>query len=80
MNSDKKIVNLKGSVKLPLVIGTRAIIYHNGTVIKTSSVEAIEQVSDELIVFETRNSNYSVTPLFSPAPAAAMKIPAALCA
>lgn len=70
MNSEKRVVFLQGSVQFPLKIGAMAIIYHGGRATRTSVVAAIHQVSDDLIVFETRNSTYCVASKFAPEPAA----------
>jgi len=79
LNQEKKTVFLSGSVQLPLKVGTRALILNTGGPIWTSTVVAIQQISEDLIVFETRNSTYCVAPKQSPAPAA-VYMQAALCA
>jgi len=62
MDQEKKVVFLSGSIQLPLKVGEMALMFHNGLPIRTSVVMAIQQISDDLIVFETRNSTYCVAP------------------
>lgn len=70
MNSKKKSVFIKGTVKFPLRIGMKAIIFHDGGIIRTPSIEMIKRITPELIIFETRNSIYYIAPYFAPEPAA----------
>ncbi len=79
MYYEKKTVLVSGSVLFPLEIGGSAIIVNGTEVIRTSAVAAIQHVSRDLIVFETRNSKYCVASTPSPAPEA-RTINIALCA
>ena len=79
-NNEKKTVFINGSVHLPLKVGTRAIIYHNGGSTWTSTVLAIHRLAEDLIVFETRNSTYCVSLKHSPVATAAANYLPALCA
>jgi len=79
INEEKKTVFLKGSVQFPLKVGARAIIYHADRSTWTSAVELIHQVSEDLIVFETRNSTYCIALKNAPLPSAVYLQPA-MCA
>jgi len=70
MNLRKKVIYIKGFVKLPLKIGMTAIIFYDGGIIKTPPVEMIKRIAEDIIVFKTRNSTYCVVPYFSPESAA----------
>ncbi|MDD2981017.1 MAG: hypothetical protein PHN80_13760 [Hespellia sp.] len=59
-SSLKKQVALTGFLVLPLRIGERAFISHGQQSIATSSVQQILEVSNDGIVFETRNTIYSL--------------------
>ena len=78
-NEEKKAIFLKGSVQLPLKVGVRAIIYQTSGPIWTSAVEVIHQLSEDLIVFETRNSTYCVATKQTPEPMV-LNVQQALCA
>ena len=76
---EKKVYFLSGTVLSPLKVGARSSIFHNNKTIRTAEVAAINQISEDLIVFETHDHTYCVAPKHSPANAA-MGVPAALCA
>jgi hypothetical protein len=67
---NKKVVFINGTLLLPLKIGARATIFKDDEIIRTSTVEAIKQVTQNNITFETQNSIYCVAFSFSPEPAA----------
>ena len=79
VNQEKKVYFLCGSVLSPLKVGAKSAIYYNSQTIRTAEVAVIHQISEDLIVFETRDRTYCVAPKQSPANAA-MGVPAALCA
>jgi len=69
----KKTTILNGTLLLPLRVGEGALILHNGTQIKTSTVVSIRSISMTGISFETRNTNYT---LLLPAPAQSVMVDA----
>jgi hypothetical protein len=71
----KKTVFLSGSVRLPLKIGERAIIFHGGGITLTGTVTAIQRMTDDLIVFETQDATYCVAPKFAAAAALTAGMP-----
>ena len=75
----KKVYFLSGSVLSPLKVGARSFIFQNSKTIRTAEVAVIHQISEDLIVFETRDHTYCVAPKQSLANAA-MNVPAAICA
>lgn len=58
----KKSATVCGTLMLPLCVGNRALILHDGGYIHTSKVEAIHSVSANEIRFETRNTCYRLLP------------------
>lgn len=60
--NDKKYTTLSGRLMFPLCVGCRALIWHNGSYIHTSRVEAIHCVDSNAICFETRNTHYRLLP------------------
>lgn len=58
----KKSATVSGTLMLPLCIGNRALILHEGGYIRTSKVETIHSVSANEIRFETRNTCYRLLP------------------
>jgi hypothetical protein len=62
MIMSKKQTILEGNVIFPLITGQSTHISYNGQLIRTSAVAAIYEVSENQIVFETRNTIYSVVP------------------
>lgn len=66
---------LNGILMAPLMIGGRALIYHDGQFIHTSTIVAIHGSGDSFIRFETLNTNYIL--LVDPTPQMAA-IPAEL--
>lgn len=67
MDNQKKNVLISGMIHLPLKIGERAVIFqNNGGSTHTSIVEAINQIAESFIMFETENSVYCVRQSKSP--------------
>lgn len=62
----KKSTTLSGTLMYPLVVGGRAVIYHNGRYIRTSRIVAIHDHTADQIRFETQNTNYTL--LLNPTP------------
>lgn len=62
----KKSTTLSGTLMYPLVVGGRAVIYHNGRYIRTSRIVAIHDRKADQIRFETLNTNYTL--LLNPTP------------
>ena len=61
MNELKKSVLVSGTVNFPLTVGNRAVIFqNNGGTRYTSIIQAINQVSNGFIAFETENTFYRV--------------------
>ena len=71
----KKTTILSGTLLLPLQVGARAQILHNGGTITTSTVVSIPSISPTGISFETLNTNYTLL-LPAPAQAAVVEAPA----
>lgn len=63
MNLKKKYILMTGIVRLPLMVGHRALIETSQGTFHTSSVVAISRVDEACAVFETCNSNYCVSSL-----------------
>ncbi len=61
----KKLATMSGTLLLPLSVGSRAVILHDGGYTHTSKVVAIHSVQPGDIRFETRNTHYRLllTPL-----------------
>lgn len=68
----KKSTTLNGTLMYPLVVGGRAVIYHNGRYIRTSRIIAIHDRTAEQIRFETLNTNYTL--LLNPTPQEAAEV------
>ena len=68
----KKSTTLDGTLMYPLVVGGRAVIYHNGQYIRTSRIIAIHDRTAEQIRFETLNTNYTL--LLNPTPQEAAEV------
>ncbi len=62
MNS-KKFMTLSGTLMLPLRIGCRALILHEGGYTYTSSVVVIHSIQPGEICFETKNTHYRLLPV-----------------
>lgn len=79
MKKSKKQVVMNGSLLRPLCIGQGALLYAGGKLYHTSRVTSIHEQSDDLVHFETLNSNYYLTT--SPFPLAAISpLPVSLAA
>ena len=61
----KKLATMSGTLLLPLSVGSRAVILHDGGYTHTSKAVAIHSVQPGDIRFETRNTHYRLllTPL-----------------
>lgn len=57
---EKKSVELKGSVVLPITIGKGAMVVSSGKVYHTSRVVAVHEYTNERIRFETLNTHYNI--------------------
>ena len=77
--TDKKTTIMHGVLMYPITIGERALIYHRGQFIRTSTVVAIHYNAPDAMRFETVNTHYTL--LLGPAPQTAanptMLMPAA---
>ncbi len=62
----KKSKILNGILMAPLMVGGRALIYHNSHFIQTSTIVAIHNSGDCFIRFETLNTHYVL--LMDPTP------------
>ena len=59
MNTDeKKTKTLNGELMMPLAVGTKAVIHHQGQVMLTSLVVAIHRQTGDEVRFETKNTHY----------------------
>ena len=59
MNTDeKKTRTLNGELMMPLSVGTRAMILHQGQIMLTSQVVAIHSQKEDEVRFETKNTHY----------------------
>lgn len=58
MNSQKKVLEITGRLLCPLAVGSAAFISESGGMRRTSTVLWMEQVSQDEVHFETRNTNY----------------------
>ena len=59
MNMDeKKTRTLSGELMMPLSVGARAMILHQGQVMLTSQVVAIHSLKEDEVRFETKNTHY----------------------
>ena len=54
----KKYTTMSGTLLLPLCVGNRAIIFHDGGCTSTSVVVAIHSLQPGDIRFETKNTHY----------------------
>ena len=54
----KKQTTMSGTLLLPLCVGNRAIIFHDGGCTSTSVVVAIHSLQPGDIRFETKNTHY----------------------
>lgn len=67
MNPEKKTTKtLNGDLLLPLSVGARTVILHQGLVTRTSRVVAIHSRTEGEVRFETLNTQYRL--LTGPAP------------
>ena len=57
-NIDKKAITVTGTLFLPLRIGERAWISTQTHTFMTTAVECILEISEDSIIFETRNTKY----------------------
>ena len=55
---EKKTKTLNGTLMMPLTVGTKAVILHQGQITLTSPVVAIHSVTENEVRFETKNTNY----------------------
>lgn len=78
MNPNKKVVHLQGIVLLPVIVGCRARLLCRGKVIWTSLVVAVYTQTEEMLCFETLNTNYCIK--MAPSPQAASLLPTAAAA
>lgn len=59
MNSEKKIEKtLSGVLLCPLIVGAKAVIFHEGLVTRTSRVVAVHSRTEGEVRFETLNTEY----------------------
>ena len=59
MNTDeKKTRTLNGTLMMPLEVGARAMIRHQGQIMLTSQVVAIHSLTENEVRFETKNTHY----------------------
>ena len=70
MKKSKKQIVVNGTLLRPLCVGQSALFYAGGKLYHTSQVTSIHEQSDDLVNFETINSNYYLTT--SPFPLAAI--------
>ena len=61
MKKAKKKIRKIGKLLRPLVIGQGAYVYIGGVPLHTSRVVAIYEQTEELVHFETMNSDYYLT-------------------
>ena len=79
MKKSKKQIVMNGSLLRPLTVGQSALLYAGGKLHHTSRVTSIYEQSDDLVHFETLNSNYFLS--MDPFPlAAASPLPTVLAA
>ena len=69
MTKSKKSIVMRGALLRPLVIGQGALLHAGGKIYHTSRVVAIHDQSDDMVRFETLNSNYCLS--MAPSPLAA---------
>ena len=69
MTKSKKSIVMRGALLRPLVIGQGALLHAGGKIYHTSRVVAIHDQSDDMVRFETLNSNYCLS--MAPFPLAA---------
>lgn len=74
MKAEKATRILSGILICPLTVGQRALIIHEGRMIRTTTVVSIGSVSPGRICFETRNTRYFL--LAPTAPQSAPPVPA----
>ena len=70
MNTDeKKTRTLNGTLMMPLEVGARAMIRHQGQIMLTSQVVAIHSLTESEVRFETKNTHYRLLtgPVHQPA-------------
>ena len=60
MKHEKQEKYLRGMILLPLAVGGRAILVSDGNVMRTSRGVAIDSQTDEMICFETLNTQYHI--------------------
>ena len=63
MTKSKKSIVMHGALLRPLVIGQGALLHAGGKIYHTSRVVVIHDQSDDMVRFETLNSNYCPFPL-----------------
>lgn len=71
MTKSKKSIVMRGALLRPLVIGQGALLHAGGKIYHTSRVVAIHDQSDDMVRFETLNSNYCLS--MAPFPLAALQ-------
>jgi len=67
-NEKKEPIFLSGTVQLPLKIGEFAMITDRERVFLTMNVAAIQQYSEDMVIFETQKNVYCVSPPITPMP------------
>ena len=71
MNREEKATKtLSGTLLCPLMVGAKAVIFHEGLVTRTSRVVAIHGRSEGEVCFETLNTQYRLLTGPSTEPAA----------
>lgn len=71
MNREEKTTKtLSGTLLCPLMVGAKAVIFHEGLVTRTSRVMAVHSRTEDEIRFETLNTQYRLLTGPSSEPAA----------
>lgn len=71
MNREEKTTKtLSGTLLCPLMVGAKAVIFHEGLVTRTSRVVAVHSRAEDEIRFETLNTQYRLLTGPSSEPAA----------
>lgn len=61
MKKEKKNVTLNGNLLRPLIVGQSALVNTGGQIYHTTRVVAIHKYTEEIICFETLNTNYHLS-------------------
>ena len=69
ITDEKKTRTLNGELMMPLAVGAKAVILHQGQITLTSQVVAIHNQTEDEVRFETKNTHYRLLtgPLHQPA-------------